>query len=77
MEALGEQVARTLNEIHEADAARINSRRKRLPALPIGVKVWYRRPEGTGTKNDTRWVGPAEVLSREGEDSYTISKGPN
>ena len=77
MEDQEEEVAQILNKLHEDEAARINSRRKKLPALPIGAKVWYGRPEGTGTKNDTRWIGPAEVLSREGEDSYTISMGPN
>ena len=77
MEQQDKEVAKTLNELHLAEAQRINAHRKKLPGLPIGTKVWYRRPEGTATKADTRWVGPGQVLSREGEDSYTISTGPD
>ena len=40
--------------------------------MDIGVKVWYRRPENTGTKLDSRWLGPALVTSREGAHSYTV-----
>ncbi len=38
----------------------------------IGDKVWYRRLEGSGTKLDTRWIGPAKITSYEGMSSYVI-----
>ena len=34
--------------------------------------VWYRRPEGSGEKLDSRWLGPAVVLKRVGENSYEL-----
>ena len=73
---LDQRVAKALNEIHKRDQARINARRKKFPPLAIGQTVWYRRPEGSGEKLDTRWIGPMEVISREGEDSYLLSSGP-
>ena len=37
-----------------------------------GDTVYYRRPEGSGNKLDSRWLGPAVVINREGENSYNI-----
>ena len=76
MNELDQRVAKAVNEIHKRDQARINARRKKFPPLAIGQTVWYRRPEGSGEKLDTRWIGPMEVISREGEDSYLLSSGP-
>ena len=42
-----------------------------------GEKVWYRRPENSGGPVDSRWLGPAVVISREGEYSYQIEVKPN
>ena len=38
--------------------------------------VWYRRPEGSGTKLDGRWCGPALVVGKEGEYSYLVEVAP-
>ena len=77
MDSIDEDISQELNSLHRREAARINSRRKELHALPAGRKVWYKRPEGSGNKLDSRWVGPCVVLLREGENSYKISTGPN
>ena len=66
-------VAKCFNALHKWDVNSVNARRRELAPLPIGRKVWYRRPEGSGNKTDTRWLGPAEVLAREGDTSYKIS----
>ena len=39
--------------------------------------MFYRRPEGSGSKLDSRWLGPAVVLAREGEWSYLIQVKEN
>ena len=77
MDEVDELVARVINEMHEKDAARVNFKRKKFPSFAKGDVVWYRRPEGTASKMDTRWEGPYEVLAREGEDSYRIKTGLN
>ena len=70
-----QKVANVLNSLHERRANSVNARRKDSKALPIGTLVWYRRPEGTGGKMDSRWLGPCEVTRREGEHSYEIRTG--
>ena len=45
-------------------AEHLNKKRKEGDALDIGYKVWYRRPEGSGDKLDSRWLGPALVKAR-------------
>jgi hypothetical protein len=77
MEEQDALVARKMNEMHDLEAACISAKRKEMEPFPIGTKVWYRRPEGSGNKLDTRWVGPGQVLSRDGDGSYLISTGPN
>ena len=47
------------------------STRMMKPFRP-GDKVWYRRPENSGEKVDTRWLGPVRVSQRVGEASYEI-----
>ena len=54
-------VAEKLNKMHEKLAERINKKRLEGDVLKIGAKVWYRRPEGSGDKLDSRWLGPALV----------------
>ena len=66
-----------LNSLHRASAKTVNARRHETKPLVIGALVWYRRPEGTGGKLDSRWLGPCEILSWEGEHSYRIRTGPN
>ena len=73
MDEIDRRVAEVVNKRHEEEAARINAHRRDLEPIPIGSKVWYLRPKGSGTKLDTRWLGPMVVLAREGESTYTIS----
>ena len=40
------------------------------------TSVLYYRPEGSGTKLDGRWCGPATVVGREGEYSYLVEIDP-
>ena len=75
--ALDEKIAESLNEMHAKKAGRVNFKRKSQEEYPIGTLVWYYRPENTGGKIDSRWLGPAEVLAREGAHSYKIRTGQN
>ena len=70
-------VAKTLNELHQKSADQKNAKRKQQKPLLLNTIVWYKRQEGTATKMDTRWVGPCEVIKREGEDSYVVRTGQN
>ena len=72
MNDLDQRVARILNAKHQKEAKQVNVGRKDLKPLQIGRVVWYRRPEGSAGKLDTRWVGPCEMITREGEFSYVI-----
>ena len=44
-------VAEVLNEKHRKEAEAMNKTRTKFPPLTPGQKVWYRRPEGSGSKN--------------------------
>jgi hypothetical protein len=69
-------VAEALNKVHEAQARRINKGRQEMPPLAVGDKVWYKRPENSGEKTDSRWIGPGVVKAREGERSYLVEVKP-
>ena len=77
MSELDEKVARILNTKHKREAQGINRGRKDQKPLEVGRAVWYRRQEGSGSKLDTRWVGPCVIVAREGEYSYKIKTGQN
>ena len=51
-------VAHTLNEKHRKEAENINKNRSIPSRFEIGQKVWYRRPENSGTKVESLWLGP-------------------
>jgi len=70
------KVAKVLHRSHEMQARRINKGRKDLPPLQPGEKIWYKRPENSGEKLDSRWIGPGVVKAREGERSYLIEIKP-
>jgi len=72
MSVLDQKVAQTLNQMHERQADRVNKTRSDMSPLPVGSKVWYRRPENSGLKLDSRWIGPAVVKKRHGDRSYLI-----
>ena len=42
----------------------------------VGDLVWYRRPEKSGHKLDTLWLGKALVMARDSESSYVIDIRP-
>ena len=75
MKEIDEKVARVLNEVHKKRAAKENSSRTRAAKVRPGQKVWYRRPEGSGNKLDSRWLGPALITKRIGQNSYEVQVG--
>ena len=70
------QVAEILNRTHKTQAERINKNRKELPPFQPGETIWYKRPENSGEKLDSRWIGPGVVKAREGDRSYVIEIKP-
>ena len=76
MSEIDQKVAEVLNKIHGAQAQRINQGRKDMAPLKVGDKIWYKRPENSGEKIDSRWIGPGVVKAREGERSYIIEIKP-
>ena len=38
--------------------------------------MWYKRPPNSGKKVDSRWLGPAAIIEREGERSYVVELKP-
>ena len=71
------KVAHVLNEQHEKHAAKENAKCPEAEVFENGQRVWYRRPEGSGDKLDSRWLGPAVVLDRVGENSYDVRIAEN
>ena len=65
-----------MEDIHAKQNKRFNEGKKDFPIFEVGQKVWYRRPERSGNKMDTRWIGPGLVLRREGEHSYVLEIKP-
>ena len=72
MDEVDAKVAQTLNETHEKRTRSENAKRPEAEVFAIGQRVWYRRPEGSGDKLDSRWLGPAVILHRVGENSYEV-----
>ena len=72
MKQTDERVARLLNSLHKAQAESVNKKVRELKANPIGTLFWHHRPPETRGKLDGRWLGPCEVLAREGEYSYVL-----
>jgi hypothetical protein len=76
MREIDEKVATELNRKHRVEESRVNATRKELHPLIVGTKVWYRRPENSGEKLDSRWIGPGVVTAREGDRSYVVEVKP-
>ena len=72
MAEMDAKVAKILNESHEKRTRSENASRPQAKVFLPGQTVWYRRPEGSGDKLDSRWLGPATVLHRVGENSYEL-----
>ena len=70
------EIAEILNTKHQKDFEASNKRRSQGSTFQVGDHVWYRRPEGSGSKEATRWIGPCVVTGRFGEDSYWIETKP-
>ena len=77
IEEVDDAVAAILNAKHAARAERENADRKDPPDFQVGDRVWYLRPEGSGTKLDTRWIGPGKITAKVGEHSYEIRITPD
>ena len=76
MAEIDRKVADTLNRTHEQQAQRVNRDRKEMEPLKVGDVIWYKRPENSGEKLDSRWIGPGIIKAREGERSYIIEIKP-
>ena len=73
---IDKEVARVLNEKHANQAAYINGKEVEQSVFQKEDLVWYKRPPNTGEKLDSRWLGPAAVIEREGDRSYVIELKP-
>lgn len=67
-----ERVARILNGIHAKAVERYNASQKTPEVFEIGDTVWFKRPENSGNKLDTRWIGPCKIVGRTGANSYDV-----
>ena len=77
MEEIDAKVARVLNEKHDRRADQINADRELPELFDVGDEVWYLRPEGSGDKLDTRWLGPVKIVAKNGEHSYMVKLDPD
>jgi hypothetical protein len=76
MGEMDEKIAKVMNDAQQKRAERFNRDKPDQPPLTVGSRVWYKRPEGSGDKMDSRWLGPALVKAREGADSYRVEVKP-
>ena len=76
MQKVDEAVASRLNDMHAKQMARLNVSRKSSQVFQVGDIVWYLRPPDAGNKLDSRWIGPAPIVAREGEHSYVVEPKP-
>ena len=76
MRKIDKDVAQTLNNLHQIQAGRFNKDRKKLDPFSPGDEVWYKRPEMSGGPVDSRWLGPAKIISRKGDQSYEVEVKP-
>ena len=47
------------------------------PTFAVGDIVWFKRLEKSGTKLDSRWIGPSKVVNARGANSYEIQVKEN
>ena len=69
-------MSQKVEELHARVEAKMKSQLKGWLIFHVGDLVWYRRPERSGHKLDTRWLGNALVRARESESSYVIEIRP-
>ena len=69
-------MSQKVDELHARVEAKMKSQLKCSLVFHVGDQVWYHRPERSGHKIDTRWLGKAVVMARESESSYVIKIRP-
>ena len=78
MNQLDHTIADTLNRQHLQTQRRLNASRQRPRKYHPNDIVWVLRTKASLTdKLDSKWIGPARVLERLGEDSYNVLLKPN
>jgi hypothetical protein len=78
MAEIDKSVATTLNHHHQQIHHRLNTNRQSPPKYKINDIVWVlRTKDSQGSKLDSKWIGPAKVIGRLGEDSYNVQLKPN
>ena len=70
-------VSQRVDKLHARVEAKMKSQLKGSLILRVRDLVGYRRPERSGYKLDTRWLGKAVVTARESESSYVIEIRPD
>ena len=75
MRTIDQRVADVLNRRHTLRARSINKGKPQHPMFNVGELVWYRRPEKSGTKLDSRWLGPCKITKKVAEHTYEIQVG--
>ncbi len=73
IEKIDKLVAENLNQGHQQTKDRHNSQIKSRPEFQVGDMVWVMKPKPIGgQKTQTFWVGPNTIISRSGQNSFTI-----
>lgn len=75
MKNLDDEIAQKWRVHHAKMQMKANTDLKEPPVFKNGQVVWYRRPEKSGHKLDTRWVGPCKIKERMGERTYKVEVG--
>ena len=74
IEAVDQLVAVHLNKRHQKTQERHDAKIRARPEFQVGDLVWIMKPKPIGGhKTQTYWVGPTTILSRAGQNSYTIA----
>ena len=66
------KVASIMNPKNQRGIERLNQGRSPFPRLGVGDRAWFKRPEGSGTKLASRWIGPGLVVDQKGANSYKV-----
>ena len=72
MAEIDQKISEMLNTRNQQEVERLNRNRHVFPRVEFHQKVWVKRPEGSGGKLDTRWIGPARVVEQKGANSYKV-----
>jgi hypothetical protein len=73
IEKIDKRVAANLNQGHQQTQNWHNSQIKSRPEFQVGDMVWVMKPKPIGGhKTQTYWVGPTTIISRSGQNSFTI-----